>query len=236
MGIGREFIELMDDLGYSFRDLKILQTALTHSSYTNEMKTRGFRAESNESMEFLGDAVLQIFISEAIYSEFSKLGEGVLTDMRKRLVCKNTLARLAEELKIGEYINVGNGEEAQDIRRRPKVLANALEAVIGAMYIDDPDGGKADCRTAVLRIFKNELLGLTQRPNDDYKTALLQFVEKNGDSVLRYEYEEDGPEHKKLFRARVYVNNNLVGRGEGGTKREAEMGAAKEALGLFGII
>lgn len=236
MGIGKEFFELMDAIGYRFHDLTYLQTALTHSSYTNEMKTRGFRAESNESLEFLGDAVLQIIISEELFSRFGKLGEGVLTDMRKSLVCKNTLARLAEKYKIGDYMNVGNGEETLDIRKRPRVLSNAYEAIVAAIYLDDRNFGGNKYRECILDMFESEISVLSPRNHDDYKTMLQQFVEKNGDSVLRYEYEESGPEHKKHFVAHSFVNNNLVGTGEGKTKREAEMGAAREALSLFGIL
>ena len=236
MGIGKEFFELMDSIGYRFHDLTYLQTALTHSSYTNEMKTRGFRAESNESLEFLGDAVLQIIISEALFRRFGKLGEGVLTDMRKSLVCKNTLARLAQRLDMGKFLNVGNGEESLDIRNRPRVLSNAFEAMVAAVYLDDSERGGHLYRDCILGLFEREISALTPRSHDDYKTMLQQFVEKNGDSILNYKYDESGPEHSKLFVAYAFVNNNKVGSGEGRTKREAEMGAAKEALTLFGIL
>ena len=237
MGVGKEFFELMDAIGYSFSDISHLQIALTHSSYSNEMKKRGFRADSNEAYEFLGDAVLELLISEALFSRCSKDGEGTLTKYRQSLVCEGTLAKIAASLGLGEYLNVGSGEENTDLRMRPKVLADALEALIAAIYIDASSSERIDaCRSAVLALFENEISAAIARGNTDYKSMLQQFVEKNSGTELRYEYEESGPEHKKSFVARAFVNNNPVGEGVGKTKRAAEMQAAKKALSLFGII
>ena len=127
MGIGCNISDLTAKLGYSFCDITYLQTALTHSSYSNEMRSRGFRAESNESLEFLGDAVLQIVISEVLYDKFRKLGEGTLTKYRQSLVCEKTLSAIAEGIELGKYLNVGTGEEVMNIRQRPKVLADCFE-------------------------------------------------------------------------------------------------------------
>jgi len=235
LGIGKEFVSLMDSISYKFNDIALLQTALTHSSYSNEMKKRGFRAESNEELEFLGDAVLELVISEELYKRCSKGGEGVLTKLRQSLVCENMLAKIAAEMNLGDYLNVGTGEESTDVRSRSKVLADALEAVIAAIYLDSKASESSNYREVILSIFNKYISDVIKNGYTDYKTMLQQFVEKNSGSVLRYEYMESGPEHCKRFEATAYVNNNAVGRGEGTTKRAAEQEAAKVALKLFGI-
>ncbi len=236
MGIGKEFIELMSLIGYRFHDITLLQTALTHSSYSNEMKRRGFNAKSNEALEFLGDAVLELVISEELYSKHHKDGEGVLTRMRQTLVCESTLARIAEKLSLGDYLNVGTGEECTDLRHRAKVLADAMEAVIAAVYIDDVANNRENYRRVILELFADEMMRINANGYSDYKSMLQQFVEKNADCVLRYEYSESGPEHDKIFTATAFINNNKVGVGVGTTKRAAEAAAAMRALTLFGII
>ncbi len=235
MGIGKEFITLMGAIDYRFEDITLLQTALTHSSYSNEMKKRGFRAESNEELEFLGDAVLELVISEELYRRCARDGEGALTKLRQSLVCENMLAKIAAEINLGDYLNVGTGEESTDVRQRSKVLADALEAVIAAVYLDSKKQGCDKYRDVILGIFDSYISDVIKNGYTDYKTLLQQFVEKNTGSVLRYEYAESGPEHRKHFVATAYVNNNAVGVGEGNTKRSAETEAAKCALKLFGI-
>ena len=236
MGIGREFVELMNTIEYSFADITLMQTALTHSSYSNEMKKRGFRAESNEALEFLGDAVLELVISEELYLRSSKDGEGALTKYRQCLVCEGMLAQIATKINLGDYLNVGSGEETSDVRSRSKVLADALEALIAAVYIDDLSKGGHSYKSVILAIFSPYIDDVIKRGALDYKTMLQQFVEKNRDAVLIYKYEQSGPEHEKLFEATAYINNNAVGSGKGSTKRAAESQAAKSALMLFGII
>lgn len=234
MGIGKEIFELCDKIKYNFADITLLERALTHSSYTNEMKVKGIRALSNESLEFLGDAILQIVISEELYDKYSTLGEGMLTRMRQHLVCESTLARIARSINLGDYLNVGTGEETSHLREREKVLADATEALIAAIYKDSSTSGSY--KKVILDLFRDELLEVEHNSSSDYKTMLQQFVEKNPDSVLRYEYEETGPEHNKRFAATAYINNNRVGTGTGTTKRASEMQAAKSALRLFGIV
>lgn len=237
MGVGREFFELIDKIGYSFSDISRIQIALTHSSYSNEMKRRGFRAESNEAYEFLGDAVLELFISEALFERCEKAGEGTLTKHRQSLVCESTLAKIADSIQLGDYLNVGTSEENTDLRKRPKVLADALEALIASIYIDAKASGRiAECRRTIISLFEQEMTVVISRGNTDYKSMLQQLVEKNAGTELRYEYSESGPEHKKSFFVRAYINNNPVGDGVGKTKRAAEMQAAKKALALFGIL
>ena len=237
MGIGCEFTDLMKRINYDFIDIQLLQTALTHSSYTNEMRVKGFRAESNESLEFLGDAVLQIVISEYLFDKYSKQGEGALTRLRQNIVCEATLSKIASELQLGKYLNIGTGEENLDLRNGPKVLADALEALIAAVYMDDrtySTGNKY--RAVILCLFEREISDIIKNGHTDYKTLLQNFVEKNTGAILRYVIRESGPAHEKKFYAEALINNNRVGAGEGSTKRFAEMQAAKEALQLFGIL
>ena len=237
MGIGKDFGELMRAIGYDFIDVTFLDTALTHSSYTNEMRQKGFRAESNEALEFLGDAVLEIVVSEYLFDRYAKHGEGALSKLRQTIVCENTLAKIASRINLGLYLHVGSAEENLDLRKRKKVLADALEALIAAVYLDDRTNAHGNLYSAVIIcLFEKEIESILKSGNRDYKTLLQQFVEKNGDALLRYDIEESGPEHEKTFIATAYINNNKVGDGKGSTKRAAEMQAAKVALRLFGII
>ena len=237
MGIGKEINDLMRDVGYTFSDVTFLETALTHSSYTNEMKQKGYRAESNEALEFLGDAVLEIVISEYLFERYARRGEGTLSKLRQNIVCESTLSKIAARISLGDYLNVGSSEESQGLRKRKKILADALEALIAAIYLDDRTNSNGIIyRSVVIKLFEKEVESIVKSGNRDYKTLLQQFVEKNGDAQLRYDIEESGPEHEKTFIATAFINNNKVGDGKGSTKRTAEMQAAKVALRLFGII
>ncbi len=236
MALGKEALDLTKKIGYTFTDLTYLETALTHSSYTNEMRKRGIKASSNERLEFLGDAVLEIVISEYLYSNFSKYREGALTKMRQQLVCEKTLARIAAGLDLGAYLNLGNGEESADLRRRPKILADALEALIAALYLDSAARGDDSYKSVILSLFLEEINSAANQ-RTDYKTMLQQLAEQEGSAFLEYKVvSEDGPEHDKLFTVEAIVNNNVVGRGSAQTKKDAEMQAAKMALQLFGVV
>ena len=235
MAIGRDSFELLDKLGYNFADVSYLDAALTHSSYTNELRSRGMRAESNERLEFLGDAVLQLVISEQIYSSYSKHREGALTKMRQQLVCEKTLAKIASKFDLGEYIHLGRGEEVE-CRTRPKVLADTFEAVLGAMFLDCRDNSSELYKDVIIKLFESEFINSTQKVSPDYKTMLQQFIEKDGSSILEYEViDQKGPEHKKEFTVIAKVNNNVVGKGIANSKKNSEMQAAKHALRLFGF-
>lgn len=235
MAIGKEILELQKKLGYTFKDISYLEQALTHISYTNEQRSRGINLESNERLEFLGDAVLELVVSEYLYTNFKKYREGALTKMRQNLVCEKTLAKIAAELNLGDYINLGHGEELTDCRYRPKVLADALEAIIGAVYLDS--GASFDAwREVITSLYSDEFVFIGNSQNTDFKTRLQQLVEQDGASLLEYRViETKGPEHKKTFTVAAYINNNEVGRGEAGSKKDAEMKAAAVALGLFGV-
>lgn len=235
MAIGKEFIGLQNKIGYQFFDIKYLETALTHSSYSNEQKSRGMNFSSNERLEFLGDAVLEIVVSEYLFENYKNMSEGMLTKMRQHLVCEKTLAKIAAEMRIGDYINLGRGEEMTDCRRRPKLLADTLEAVFAAIYLD-ANFSKKDYRSVILAIMAKEIEQSSSMRRGDYKTLLQQLVEKDGTSILEYSVvEERGPEHDKLFTVAAKINNNLVGTGVSKSKKDAEMKAAKVALELFGV-
>ncbi|MBO7304747.1 MAG: ribonuclease III [Clostridia bacterium] len=235
MAIGKEFLELQERLGYHFYDIKYLQTALTHSSYSNEQKSRGLNFSSNERLEFLGDAVLQLVISEYLFENFKHHSEGALTKMRQHLVCEKTLSKIAREMNLGDYINLGRGEEMTDCRRRPKILADALEALLAAVYLDSVLSG-SDYRAPILALFAEEIKTSATSPSTDAKTLLQQLVEKDGASILEYEItEESGPEHEKTFTVIAKINNNVVGSGTARSKKDAEMQAARAALRLFGV-
>lgn len=236
MALGKDLVEIQEKIGYNFADLSYLEIAMTHSSYTNEMRSRGIKATSNERLEFLGDAVLEIVISECLYSNYSRYREGALTKMRQKLVCEKTLAKVAESINLGEYLNLGNGEEGSNCRKRPKILADALEALIAAVYLDSLSKGCEEYKNVVLSLFEEEI-NRSSVLNTDYKTRLQQLTEQDGTAMLEYKViSTEGPEHNKLFTVVALVNNNEVGRGTANTKKSAEMQAAKMALELFGVI
>ena len=235
MSIGREITELYGIINYTFRDISYLENALTHSSYAYEKRGKGVYP-SNERLEFLGDAVLEIVISEYLYENFKNKTEGTLTKMRQYLVCEKTLSKIARRIKLGDFLNVGRGEETTDCRNRPKVLADALEALIAAMYLDSSGFKLEGAKTAILDFFHDEIANCPDMQKSDFKTLLQQLVEKEGSSILEYRVENEcGPEHDKIFTVVVLVNNNVVGEGTASTKKEAEQRAAKAALALFGI-
>ncbi len=236
MALGKDVLELQNKISYRFRDVSYLDAALTHSSYTNEMRAKGMKAESNERLEFLGDAVLQLVISEQLFKNYSKHREGALTKMRQQLVCEKTLAKIAKKLSLGEYINLGNGEEIGDCRSRPKILADALEALIAAVYLDSVSRGDDGYKKIVFSLFEDEIRKSSIQ-RTDFKTKLQQLAEQDGAALREYRVlSEDGPEHDKSFTVAAYINNNEVGIGSGRTKKHAEMQAAKMALKLFGVV
>lgn len=237
MAIGRNIIELQDKLGYTFSDLSILERALTHSSYVNEQRLKGINLLSNERLEFLGDAVIQIVTSEYLYLNYMKYREGALSRMRQQIVCEKTLSKIAAELSIGEYINIGYGEELNGCRSRPKILADTFEAIVAAIYLDSKNTPDESYKSVVLNLLDSVLHSDAMRQKCDYKTMLQELVDQEGTSVLKYMItDESGPDHNKLFSVNACINNNVVGQGVGSTKRQAEMQAAEAALRLFGVI
>lgn len=235
MAIGKEILDFEKQIGYRFNDINLLETALTHSSYANEQKSLGMNFSSNERFEFLGDAILQLIISEHLFENYKNQTEGHLTKMRQHLVCEKTLAKIAAEINLGAYLNVGRGEEMNGCRMRPKVLCDALEAIFAAVYLDCGTD-ITECKRMVISLFKDEIDEASYKQKGDYKTLLQQLVEKDGASILEYVVtDESGPEHDKTFTVVAKINNNIVGEGVSKSKKNAEMNAARIALQLFGV-
>ncbi len=212
-------------LGYGFKSRSLLINALTHSSYANE--NRGRSCESNERLEFLGDSVLGLVVADALYRRFPEMPEGRMTRMRAQLVCEESLHRVATELSLGEYMRLGRGEEHTGGRNRTSILADAVEALIAAMYLD----GGMDVARAFIEKFILSALNGSYIAFGDCKTELQELVQKKSGSVLTYELlGESGPDHDKTFTSQVSLNGRPIGSGSGRTKKEAEQAAARAAL------
>ena len=234
MAIGQDIAGLQKRIGYRFKDASLLQVALTHSSLTNENKARKIVTPCNERLEFLGDAILQIYISEYLYAAYPECKEGELTRFRQHLVCEATLARMAGKISLGDYLCLGKGEETG--RTRPAVLADAFEALLAALYLDDAAAKTDFPKQFLLNLMKDEIRNCSVNRASDYKTRLQELVQKDGSESLTYEVvSESGPDHEKTFEVHAKINSNIVGRGKGRSKREAEQNAAGEALRLFGV-
>lgn len=213
-------------IGYTFKDPILLETALTHTSFANESKTL---IHHNERLEFLGDSVLSIVVADHLFHQWQDRPEGELTRARASLVCETALFQFAQEIDLGGYLRLGKGEERGGGRTRPSVVSDAFEALIGALYLD---GGIEVARSFILPFISE---GKTAEP--DYKTKLQEVIQQNPEERLRYELEgETGPDHDKHFVMAVYLNSNLIGRGEGHSKKNAEQAAAKQALRLMGLV
>lgn len=216
---------LEEKLGYQFQDRSLLENALTHSSYANEHKLDGM--SSNERLEFLGDSVLGMVVADYLYRSCPTLPEGDLTRLRASLVCEGNLVLVAKDLKLGSYLKLGKGEELGGGRSRPSIQADAVEAVLAAVYLD---GGIAAAR----RLIQHFILDNIARVHDvtkDHKTALQEIVQRKSSQVLTYELVgERGPDHAKTFRMDVLLNGTVIGSGEGRSKKEAEQAAAKAAI------
>jgi len=220
----REMKTLEEKLGYTFRDISLLENALTHSSCANE--SRG-KLQSNERLEFLGDSILGMVVAEHLYRNHPDLPEGELTRTRAALVCEESLVEVAQALGLGAYLKLGKGEEAGGGRNRPSIRADAVEAVLAAVYLD---GGIGSARKIIQQyILSKELSGLSSAR--DYKTALQELVQRESGQVLKYRLVgESGPDHDKRFYVEVELNGVSVGRGEGHSKKEAEQMSAKAAI------
>ncbi|MFI5322066.1 MAG: ribonuclease III [Thermodesulfobacteriota bacterium] len=209
-------------LGYKFRDEKLLKTALTHSSFANETSV-----ESNERMEFLGDAVLGFIVARVLYDLFPDASEGKLSKMRSAIVSRMNFAHFAKELKIDKQMLLGKGEENTGGRKRQSNLAGAFEAVIGAIFID---GGYKKVYRIVTRLLKNCLNG-NEEIFKDYKTRLQEIAQRQYKKVPKYKVVlEEGPPHDKCFHVEVKLGRKCIGKGVGRNKKQAEQEAAKEGL------
>ncbi len=221
---------LEENLNYTFKNKALLTNALTHSSYANEVRGK---SKSNERLEFLGDSVLSIVVSDYIYKKYPNLPEGELTKIRASLVCEKSLSQFSAELKIGEYLLLGKGEQKGGGAKRPSILADAFEAVLAAMYLD---GGMEVAKKHVLRFVVKELENNNEYDAfHDYKTMLQEIIQKNPEEKLSYVLAgESGPEHDKSFTVDIMINTNKIGTGVGHSKKQAEQAAAKQALKLMG--
>ncbi len=230
--------ELEKTIGYTFRDRKILKAAVTHSSYYNEMKTKTDSAVAyNERLEFLGDSVLSIVVSSYLFEEYRNKQEGDLTKIRAAVVCEKALSKFAAEISLGEYLYLGHGEILNGGRQRPSITADAFEALLAAMYLDSGEVF-TEVERFVLPFIKSEIGKISRNGVFiDYKTQLQQLVQQAEGEILEYVLvSETGPAHDKRFSVEAMLNSNIIGRGTGKTKREAEQQAAREALILFGEI
>ena len=211
-------------IGYTFRDQELLLTALTHRSYYNEHKDE--RSCNNERLEFLGDAVLELVSSEFLYHMDPEQPEGKMTKMRASMVCEPTLAFCTRELKLGEYLYLGRGEETTGGRLRDSIVSDAMEALIGAIYLD---GGFANAKEFILRFILNDLEH--KKLFFDSKTILQEMIQGRENGTVTYELlKEEGPDHDKLFTSRTMADGKELGRGSGRTKKAAEQHAAYQAL------
>lgn len=217
--------ELERKIGYEFKNPELLKNALTHSSYANENRNEGM--SSNERLEFLGDSVLGFVTAKHLYSMRPELPEGKMTRLRAELVCEHSLYGVAQDLELGSYLRMGHGEERNGGRQRPSILADAVEAVIAAMFID---GGIEPPE----KFIKSMILSpesIEAHHASDYKTELQELVQrKPGQALVYIPAGETGPDHDKVFAAKVSLNGIVIGEGSGRTKKEAEQMAARAAL------
>lgn len=217
-------------IGYMFHDRRLLQNALMHSSYANENRARG--CTSNERLEFLGDSVLGMVTAMRLYRLYPDMPEGKLSRLRAELVCEQSLHAVALELGLGSYIRLGHGEARNGGRERPSILADAVEAIIAAIYLD---GGLESAQRFILDHILTGLAEGQMHHVADYKTDLQERVQRKPGQALEYTLlSESGPDHNKSFTMNVLLNGSEIGRGTGRTKKEAEQSAAKSALERMG--
>lgn len=211
-----------EKIGYTFKNKELLKTALTHSSYANENKL----PHDNERLEFLGDSVLGFVTAEYLFEEYKSRPEGVLTKLRAAVVCEKSLFRFSKKISLGEFILIGRGEEHTGGRNRPSILSDAFEAVIAAMYLD---GGMEVVKPYILSFIKEAVK--REASFKDNKSLLQEEIQRTKGNVLSYEETgESGPDHDKRFTFVVKLNGEIVGSGEGKSKKEAEQAAAGNSL------
>ncbi len=219
-----ELREIEEIVGHKFEDTTLIELAFTHSSYSNEMKLG--KLMNNERLEFLGDAVLELITSEFLFRKYPLKHEGELTKIRASIVCEHTLARFAREINLGKFLLLGKGEDSTGGRDRSSLLANTVEAIIGAIYLD------AGYKRARKFIKKRLLVNIEDRNLFvDNKTYLQEILQKNSNKAIVYELvEESGPDHMKHFVMEVRHGDKIIGRGEGKSKKSAEQEAANDAI------
>ena len=219
--------ELEKNIGYVFKNKELLKQALRHTSYANERKL-----ESNEKLEFLGDSILEFISSKYIYKSYPNLKEGEMTKVRATVVCEKSLYKIAKLNNFSDFLYLGRSEKKTKGSQRPAILADSVEAVIAAIFID---GGLEEAEKFIVENLKNEILDATKHVGDkDYKTVLQEKLQEHGDVKIEYRtIGESGPDHNKTFEADVEVNGKFLAKGKGKSKKEAQMQAAKKALENF---
>ena len=224
MYIENDITELEDRIGYHFKDRALIRMALTHSSFANEQKIN--KQPDYERLEFLGDSVLEMVSSTYLYNNYPDKKEGQMTKMRASMVCEQALAFCARDFELEKYILLGKGEESTGGRHRDSIISDVMEAVIGAIYID---GGIEAAKKHIDKFILNDLEN--KQIFIDAKSVLQELVQKDSSKTLSYEIcGESGPEHDKIFKSRVLVNGEILGEGEGHTKKAAEQQAAYQAV------
>jgi len=218
-------IEIEESIKYNFKNKDLLKKALTHTSYAYE-----HNVESNEKLEFLGDSILEFISSKYIYENYPKLKEGEMTKVRATVVCEKSLYKIAKLHNFSDFLYLGKSEQVTGGKNRPAILADSVEAVIAAIYLD---GGIEPADKFIIENLKNEIDIATKNVGiKDYKTVLQEKLQEHGDVKIEYEItKEIGPDHNKSFEAQVKCNGNILAKGEGKSKKEAHMQAAKKALG-----
>jgi len=221
-----EINHLADKLGLKFNDLNLLKEALTHRSYLNEVKEK---ISSNERLEFLGDAVLSFIISSWLFKKFPEYPEGKLTNLRSNLVKTSSLAKIAQKLKIGDYLLLSKGEKESQGQKNPTLLANTMEAIIGAIFLDQ---GTETVKNFIKTHFNPLLEEIIKTGRlKDYKSLLQEKIQAQEKPAPIYKtIKEEGPEHDKIFTVNVIVENKILATGKGKSKQKAEQQAAKKAL------
>jgi len=216
-------------INIKFKDKKLLERALFHRSYLNEVKNQKLR--SNERLEFLGDAVLELWTTKQLFDNYPNLSEGILTNIRAAVVCTTCLAEIAEKMNLGDYLYLSKGEKKSGGRNNPSLLADTLEALIGAVYLDQ---GPKKAKEFLQELFFQKIEELAQSGNvKDAKTLLQELIQQEIRITPRYKIiEEQGPDHDKIFTSAVYYNNKKIAKGTGKSKRLAEETAAEKALTL----
>lgn len=224
-----DFTEFEKKICYTFKNKELLHEALSHSSYANEAKNG---RHSNERLEFLGDSVLSIVVSKHLFTHFKHLPEGELTKIRASLVCEKALFEFSKKIDLGKHIILGKGEENSGGRTRPSIVSDAFEAVIAAIYLD---GGMEAAEKYVLSFIPKDLNANSSKALHDYKTTLQEIIQRNPEERVEYVLaDQKGPDHDRVFVVQVRLNSNVIGTGEGHSKKQAEQAAAREALRLMG--
>lgn len=218
------YMELEKEIEYIFKDKNLLQTALTHTSYAYEKKTK-----SNEKLEFLGDSILEFLSSIYIYNNYPNLKEGEMTKVRAQVVCEASLYKVAKAHNFSDFLRLGKSEKATGGQVKPAILADSVEAIIAAMYID---GGLEPVNNFIIKNLKDEIKFASENVGQkDYKTVLQEILQKNGEVNIEYKItKETGPDHNKIFESEVLYNGKVLAKGDGNSKKHAEMDAARLAI------